>query len=169
AVHYEMESIDLFKIVEPIVNETKIVADAKRINIELNCVPAPDILVDAEKVSMVISNLISNAVKYTPEHGLVKVDIKPCELGAQVEIRDTGIGIDQDEINSIFTRFYQARNIKKIKSNGSGVGLAIVKAYVEGHGGRINVESIPDKGSSFKVEFPVNAGKTITAPEKNQS
>ncbi len=166
AMHYDMESIDLFKIIEPIVEETKIVADTKKINIELNCVSAPNVMVDAEKVSIIISNLISNAVKYTPEHGLIKVNIEPCDLGVQVEILDSGIGIDQDEINSIFTRFYQARNIKKIKSNGSGVGLAIVKAYVKGHGGRINVESSPDQGSSFQVEFPINGNKPITAPKK---
>jgi len=162
-----MELIDLFKIIEPIVDETKIVADAKKINIELNSVSSPFVMADAEKVSIIISNLISNAVKYTPENGLIRIHIKPCEFGVQIEIIDSGIGIDQDELNSIFTRFYQARNIKKIKSTGSGVGLAIVKAYVEGHGGRIKVESNPDQGSSFKVEFPINGDKPVTVPKKN--
>ncbi len=167
AMSYDMKSIDLFKIVGPVVDEAKIVADAKKINIEFNCVSSPKVMVDAEKVSMIISNLFSNAVKYTPENGSIKVNIEPCKFGVQIEIIDSGIGIDQDEINSIFTRFYQARNIKKTKTNGSGVGLAIVKAYVEGHGGRINVESCPDQGSTFKVEFPVYGDKPITAPKKN--
>jgi len=167
AVQYDMELIDLFKIIEPIVDETKIVADAKKINIELNTVPVPNVMVDVDKISIIMSNLISNAVKYTPDHGLIKVNIKPCKLGVQLEILDSGIGIDKDEINDIFTRFYQARNIKKIKSSGSGVGLAIVRAYVKGHGGRINVESSPDQGSSFKVELPVNGDKPVKDSKKN--
>lgn len=164
AMQYNMELIDLIKIIEPIVEEKKIVADAKNIYISWDSVIVPNVMADAQKVSIIIYNLINNAVKYTPEDGEIKISIKPCKLGVQVEVLDSGIGIDQDEINNIFTRFYQARNIKKIKSSGSGVGLAIVKAYVEGHGGRIYVESSPDQGSSFKVEFPVSKEKPVNIP-----
>ncbi|MDA3917800.1 MAG: ATP-binding protein [Deltaproteobacteria bacterium] len=164
AMQYNMELTDLIKIIEPIVEETKIVADAKNIYMSLDSVTVPNVMADAQKVSIVIYNLINNAVKYTPEDGEIKISIMPCKLGVQVEVLDSGIGIDQDEINNIFTRFYQARNIKKIKSSGSGVGLAMVKAYVEGHGGRIYVESSPDHGSSFKVEFPAGKEKPVNTP-----
>jgi len=161
AMQYNMELIDLVKIIEPIVEEMKIVADVKNIYISLDSATVPNVMADAQKVSIIIYNLLNNAVKYTPEDGEIEIRIKPCKLGVQVEVLDSGIGIDQDEINNIFTRFYQARNIKKLKRSGSGVGLAIVKAYAEGHGGRVHVESSPDKGSSFNVEFPASREKLV--------
>jgi signal transduction histidine kinase len=165
AMQYNMELIDLIKIIEPIVEETKIVADAKNIFLSLDSAIVPNVMVDEQKISIVIYNLINNAVKYTPEDGEIKISIKPCELGVQVEVLDSGIGIDQDEIGNIFTRFYQARNKKKVKNSGSGVGLAIVKAYTEGHGGRVYVESSPDHGSSFKVEFPASKEKPVNTSQ----
>lgn len=161
AMQYHMELIDLVKIIEPIVEEIKIVADAKNIYISLDSADVPNVMADAQKVSIVIYNLLNNAVKYTPEDGVIEVSVKPCKLGVQIEVLDSGIGIDKDEINNIFTRFYQAGNIKMVKRSGSGVGLAIVKAYAEGHGGRVYVESSLDHGSSFNVEFPVSKEKPV--------
>lgn len=153
-IQYNMEPVDLIIIIKPIINEIKLVANTKNIILELNSVAVPKIMADTDKVSIIFYNLISNAVKYTPENGMIKVSIEPCELGVQIAVQDSGIGIAKNEIPNIFTRFYQASNIKKVKNTGSGIGLAIVKAYTEGHGGRIYVESSPDTGSSFKIELP---------------
>jgi len=162
-MQYNMELSDLPEIVESVVDETKLIAASKNINLKLEFDAVPRIMVDPEKVSIIINNLISNAIKYTPEDGKVVVSIGPCDLGIQVTVQDSGIGINPDEIPNIFERFYQASNINKIARSGSGVGLAIVKAYTEGHGGKITVESNPDQGSLFKVEFPILNGQPFKA------
>jgi len=165
-MQYDLELIDLIKIVKPVFEEAKLVADSKNINIKL-AAAVPNVMVDIKKVSMIISNLISNAIKYTPDNGMISVSIRPCDIGVQIEVQDSGIGIHQNEISNIFTRFYQASNIKKITCSGSGVGLAIVKAYTQGHGGKVLVKSSLDQGSSFKVEFPTIENKPLQAQKKS--
>jgi signal transduction histidine kinase len=164
AMQYNMKLSDLPEIVKPIVDEAKLIAASKNINLKLESDAVPGVMVDPEKVSIIINNLISNAIKYTPKNGKVAVSIGLCDLGVQVKVQDSGIGINKDEIPNIFVRFYQASNIKKIQCSGSGVGLAIVKAYTEGHGGKIYVESSPDQGSVFKVEFPIVKPQAFRAP-----
>lgn len=163
AMQYKITMSDIHKIVAPVVDEAKLVAASKNIQIELEDVAVPRVLVDMEKVSIIISNLISNAIKYTRENGKIKVSIGLSDRGVQVAIKDSGIGINPEELSSVFDRFYQASNIEKIESNGSGVGLAIVKAYTEGQGGKVLVESIPDQGSTFKVEFPIENNPSVRA------
>lgn len=159
---YHMVWTDLVRIVEPLVKDAKLIAEPRNINIEMSSLPAPKVRVDSKKFSIVVSNLLSNAIKYTKNNGKIKVNVGPCPLGAQVKIQDTGIGISQEELPKIFTKFYQAGNTGRIKSGGTGVGLALVKAFVEGHGGRVYAESKVDRGSTFTVELPVE-------PEEFQS
>jgi two-component system sensor histidine kinase BaeS len=159
---YHMEWTDLSQIVEPLVGDAKIIAASKKITVELATLAAPKVLVDAKKISIVVSNLLSNAIKYTRNDGNVRVKVGPCTIGAQVEIQDSGIGIAPEELPKVFTRFYQASNIGRIKSGGGiGVGLALVKAFTEGHGGKVYAESAVDSGSTFTVELPA-------APEEFQ-
>ncbi len=164
-MQYNMTLSDLFKIVKPVVDDAKLVAASKNITIELDSTETPKVEVDTEKVSIIVSNLISNAIKYTRENGKILVSISPSDLGVQVQVQDSGIGINPDELPNVFVRFYQASNIEKIESKGSGVGLAIVKAYAEGHGGKVHVESSLDRGSSFKVEFPISSVPAYGPPE----
>jgi signal transduction histidine kinase len=158
---YQMEWTDLSRIVEPLVKDAKIIAGSKKITVELAVRAAPKVMVDAKKISIVVSNLLSNAVKYTRNDGKVSVKVGPCTIGAQIKIQDSGIGITPEELPKVFTRFYQASNISRIKSGGIGVGLALVKAFTEGHGGRVYAESAVDSGSTFTVELPA-------APEEFQ-
>ncbi len=165
-MQYNMEMMNFIKIVDPIVEEAKLIASSKDISIELNTTPIPKAMMDKDKVSMVINNLISNAIKYTQKHGKIIVSVAPGDIGIQLQVQDSGIGIRQEEIQNVFVRFYQASNIKGTNTHGSGVGLAIVKAYTEGHGGRVHVESNLDKGSLFKVEFPILKDQ-ISETQKN--
>lgn len=151
---YHMEWTDLSQIVAPLVDDAKLIATSKKITVELVTRAAPKVMVDAKKVSIVVSNLLSNAIKYTRNDGKVRVKVGPCTMGAQVEIQDSGIGITPEELPKVFTRFYQASNISRIKSGGIGVGLALVKAFTEGHGGKVYAESVVDSGSTFTVELP---------------
>ena len=158
---YHMEWTDLSQIVAPLVDDAKLIATSKKITVELVTRAAPKVMVDAKKISIVVSNLLSNAIKYTRNDGTVRVKVGPCTMGAQVEIQDSGIGITPEELPKVFTRFYQASNISRIKSGGIGVGLALVEAFTEGHGGKVYAESVVDSGSTFTVELP-------SAPEEFQ-
>jgi signal transduction histidine kinase len=159
---YHMVWTDLLQVVEPLVKDAKLIAEPKNITIEMSSLPAPKVRVDSKKISIVVSNLLSNAIKYNRNNGKVRVKVGPCPLGVQVKIQDSGIGISQEELPKIFTKFYQAGNTGRIKSGGTGVGLALVKAFAEGHGGRVSAESTVDRGSIFTVELPVE-------PEEFQS
>jgi two-component system sensor histidine kinase GlrK len=123
AMQYKRTLSDIHKIVAPVVDEAKLVAASKNIQIELTAVAVPRVLVDMEKVSIIINNLISNAIKYTRKKGKINVSIGLSDLGVQIAIKDSGIGINPEELPSVFNRFYQASNTEKIKSNGSGVDI----------------------------------------------
>jgi DNA-binding response OmpR family regulator/nitrogen-specific signal transduction histidine kinase len=121
---------------------------------------------DADKMEKILFNLLSNAYKFTPEGGKVKVmlDWFETSLGTleeskylQIRVSDTGIGIPGDNKERIFERFFQNALPGNIINQGSGIGLAIVKEFVRLHSGTIHVESEPDKGSSFIMQFPVNS------------
>ncbi len=151
---YCMVRTDLLQIVKPVVEEMKLVAARKDITVELTAIDSPHVMVDADKIGVVVRNLLSNAIKYTRADGKIGVNIAPCDLGVRLEVSDTGIGIIPEELSQVFTRFYRASNAGIIKSRGTGVGLALVKAFTEGHGGRVYAESTVNRGSKFVVELP---------------
>jgi two-component system, NtrC family, sensor histidine kinase GlrK len=151
---YHMEWTDLSQIISPLFEDAKLIAEPKNISVEMTTLPVPKIRADSKKIAIVISNLLSNAIKYTKNNGKVRVKVGPCSLGALVEIQDSGIGISEEDLPKIFTKFYQAGNTARIKSGGTGVGLALVKAFTEGHGGKVYAESSVGRGSTFRVELP---------------
>ena len=101
-----------------------------------------------------ITNLINNAIKFTPENGTVSVSAHLVNNELVVKVSDTGMGIPKDDLNKIFGRFYRVHRPGK-QIQGTGLGLAIVKEIVTRHDGRIDVESEIDKGSTFTVYLPV--------------
>jgi signal transduction histidine kinase len=103
----------------------------------------------------VFTNLISNAVKYTPSGGSVTVAVRQVDGQAQVKVADTGIGIPENALPHLFEEFYRAPNAKASSEVGTGLGLSIVKDLVERYGGRIEVESEVEKGATFTVTLPV--------------
>lgn len=110
--------------------------------------------IDREKFRHVIDNLLSNAMRYTNSGG--EVNVKLCRRSHEViiEVRDTGIGISSKDLPNIFERFYRADESRARVTGGTGVGLAIVKAAVEAHGGKISVESVKGEGSCFRISLP---------------
>jgi len=107
----------------------------------------PLILADAERAQQVITNLVHNAIKFTPAGGTVSVSAEPSGDEVVVSVRDTGVGIPADDLTRIFERFYKADRARS--GGGTGLGLAIAKHIVQGHGGRIWAESIQERGSTF--------------------
>jgi signal transduction histidine kinase len=116
----------------------------------------PVIQADEEKLKQVITNLISNALKFTPESGAISISVHEDGEMLTVSVSDTGIGIPKDYLGQIFERFKQVPGTReKIGGpKGTGLGLAIAKGIVEAHGGKIWAESEPGKGSTFRFTLP---------------
>jgi len=145
----------------PIVSETvqliKPQADEKDIEITMDISDnLPLVFVDGDRTRQIITNLLSNSIKFTPEKGKVSIKIQDEGEHVQVSISDTGIGIPPEQINRIFDKFEQVREVReRVKGpKGTGLGLAIVKSLVEAQGGKIWVESEVDKGSTFYFTLP---------------
>ena len=109
---------------------------------------------DNERILQVLRNLISNAIKFTPDSGSVSVVAQPVEHGVQVSVTDTGIGIAEESLQAIFDKFQQDTAGRPNKVKGTGLGLSIVKHIVESHGGKVWAESTLGKGSTFIFLLP---------------
>ena len=112
---------------------------------------------DAQKISRVLANLVGNALRHTPAGGLVSVRATPTPAGVQVQVSDTGEGISADDLPHVFEQFYRGEKSRSRATGGAGLGLAIAKAIVEAHGGRIWAESQAGHGTHFI--FTVPSGK----------
>lgn len=109
---------------------------------------------DRDKLSQVFINLISNALKFTPSGGMIKISVKEDTHQIDIIVADNGQGISAQDLTHIFERFYRADVSRNRKTGGSGIGLSLVKAIVEAHGGTIIVSSEPGKGTQFTMHFP---------------
>jgi signal transduction histidine kinase len=127
----------------------------------------PTVLADDEKVRQVITNLVSNAYKFTPEEGTLTLSAKDTGTDLTVSVADTGIGIPKEFIGKLFERFKQVPGTRQKMGGpkGTGLGLAIAKGIVEAHGGRIWAESEPGQGTTFFFTLPkaADAGATPNA------
>ena len=101
-----------------------------------------------------LDNLVSNALKFTPEHGRVAVRVAQRGGAVCIEVADTGIGVESAEQNRLFQRFFRASTARDRQIPGTGLGLYISRAIVEAHDGGIEVESAPGTGTTFRVELP---------------
>jgi len=146
---------DLRAAVESAVEQAEPTARKRGIELKLHTSSRPlRIRHDPQRIGQVVSNLIGNALKFTSSGGEVSVDVRGVEGGAQIEVRDTGVGIDTAELPRIFERFYRGSLANEARGSGSGLGLAIVKSIVDMHGGRVVVDSRLGRGSSFVVTLP---------------
>lgn len=130
-------------------------ARSKEIDYRFECFATPLVLeVDKEKIEIVLYNLISNALKYTPERGIVVVSVGAADGRALLEVRDTGAGIPKEVRDRLFDKFYQFRNGENTSISGFGIGLYLVKQFVDAHGGTISYESAEGSGTVFGVSLP---------------
>ena len=113
------------------------------------------ICADRGRLSQVIANLLSNALKYTDENGKITISVKRKKDIAELVVEDTGIGISKEDRERVFERFYRTDKSRTRKTGGAGIGLSITKAIVLSHGGTIHCESEPGTGSRFIVTLPV--------------
>ncbi len=163
-MEFHPRSIDLLSVITPVINNARLVASQKDITIGLAAQAVPFVEADPDKVTTVLSNLLNNAVKFTQKGGNITVTIGACDGGARIAVKDSGVGIAPDDLPKLFTKFFQAKNISQINVKGTGVGLALVKAIVDGHGGKVYANSTPGLGSTFTVELPAVPDKPINQP-----
>ncbi len=156
--------VDLGSVIQTAVSSVAPLAQRKGVELEVRVPPPPQprITADGDKLRQVVVNLLANAVKFTAAGGRVAVVMS--EVGAQpelggpgyrVSVEDTGMGIREDQLENIFQSFYQVDGSSTREHGGAGLGLAIVKSLVEGHGGRVSVESEFGRGSCFTVVLPL--------------
>ncbi len=152
----EKEKLELAPLLEDQVAFHRPKAEARQITLELLPLPKlPPVLANKINMEEVISNLISNAIQYTPQNGRVTLSAESDGSYVCMKVSDTGVGIAAEDLDRIFTRFYRVKNEKTRYIIGTGLGLPIVKSIVEAHNGRIEVQSELDKGSTFTVCIPV--------------
>jgi signal transduction histidine kinase len=117
------------------------------------------VLMDAQQIGRVLSNLVGNALRHTPAQGSVRIQASRAAKGIVVEVRDTGEGIHPEDLPHIFDRFYRGEKSRNRVSGGAGLGLAIAKGIVEAHGGRIGARSAVGEGSCFYFTLPMSPGR----------
>lgn len=155
-MEYHRTPVDIAAIVARAVDEARALARPKNISIKLMSEPLPQTYADGEKLAQVFGNLLSNAVKYTEAGGAVAVAVLCVDRKIYVAVKDTGIGIATDDLPKLFTKFYRASNSETTRAKGTGIGLALVKTFVEAHGGAMSVSSKLGEGSTFVVELPLS-------------
>lgn len=161
SVGLERSVIDLVPFIQQITFLFNDIAQRKKINFRfLSTQKALEVSVDSEKLEKILFNLISNAFKFTPDQGEISVaiDRKKETNGNEkflITVSDSGNGIAEDQISYIFDTFYQADHSQNFQQTGSGLGLALVKKYVELHEGSIEVVSKPGKGTIFTLAMPI--------------
>ncbi|MBM3256864.1 MAG: PAS domain S-box protein [Candidatus Liptonbacteria bacterium] len=150
---YSFTTVDIVQFLNKLLAQIIPAATHAGVSIYFNApkVGLPLVTADPQKLAMATSNLVENAIRYNVKNGTVTVDVKPATEGPYVEvtIKDTGIGIPPKDLKKLFTKFFRADNAVKLQTEGSGLGLYIVKNIIQAHGGRIWAESVPERGTTF--------------------
>jgi PAS domain S-box-containing protein len=150
------ETVSLERLTTDVIDELRGQAEAKHQHLEVSIAPAlPAVTGDPVHLKQALINLIGNAIKYTPGAGQIWVRVSLADQRLIFEVQDTGYGISKVAQAKLFQRFFRAKTHGTEHIEGTGLGLSLVKAVVEQHGGRISVESEEGQGSTFRVELPV--------------
>jgi protein-histidine pros-kinase len=153
---FRPESTDLAKLVGEVRDVLRGLVAGKRLRLETHVDPTVAVVeVDPSRVKQILYNYLSNAIKFTPEHGVIEIEILP-EGGSffRIDVRDTGVGISPENLGKLFIEFQQLDASAAKKYQGTGLGLALTKRLAEALGGRVAVESTPGQGSMFSVILP---------------
>ena len=161
----EPEDVDLGTLVTDSVEPVSVMAEAKGIRMTLAVPPGKTpVRLDPLRVRQVLWNLVHNAVKFTPKGGEIRVEAGVDDRGITFSVTDNGVGIDAKDLSLIFERFRQIDGSSTRVYRGMGIGLALAKAFVELHGGTIQVDSQPGRGTTFRIRLPRIASGGQTGP-----
>ena len=168
-LHLDLRSVDVAELVGHVVETSRPAAEGKSIRLEYSARRSPPVMADPDRLQQVVWNLISNAIKFTPEGGRVSIAVQPLDGRVEITVSDTGVGIAPEFLPHVFERFRQAEGGTTRRYGGLGLGLAIVRHLVELHGGEVSAASDgANQGATFRVLFPVRAQRDATprsAPE----
>jgi signal transduction histidine kinase len=150
------QKFDVIEVIEQVLRKMHPLAQGKSIKLYFAKQPMLEIYADMERVKQLLLILVDNAIKYTPENGVVTIKVGHRQEGKKVKIMitDSGIGIPKEDQKHIFDRFYRVDKARSRESGGAGLGLAIAKGIVDLHGGELSIESNVGNGSTFSVVLP---------------
>jgi two-component system, OmpR family, phosphate regulon sensor histidine kinase PhoR len=150
--------VDVASMLRKVVEFMKPAAEKRRQALELSVNGRlPGVAGDPDYLERAVSNLVDNAIKYSPEGGRIRLSAKSDDAHVLIEVADSGIGIPAEDVPRIFERFYRVDKSRSREMGGTGLGLSIVKHVVQVHGGAVDVESAVGKGSTFRVRLPAIA------------
>lgn len=159
-----LSRFDLPEALQQWTGDFAMTAQRKKIQLHLDTThfsSSADVVADKEKLARIVFNLLSNALKYTPAGGFIHVSLTDEGERLRIEVKDSGKGIDKEELTKVFERFFQAKGA----ASGTGIGLALVKSFVELHHGEVRVESEPGKGTCFIVLLPRQQEGFVEEPQ----
>jgi len=152
----KFERVNLNKFITEVVNAISI--EAKKKNQTLTFIESGkniNMYFDRDRINQVVVNIVSNAIKYTPENGIINVITGQQKDFAYIKVTDTGMGIPEKDLPKLFDRFYRVDKARSRKQGGTGLGLAIAKEITEAHGGSIHIDSIYNKGTAVTIKLPL--------------
>jgi signal transduction histidine kinase len=159
AIRLNLAQLDLAGVISEVVANLRPLNESKKQNVNINLPEKmPPLTGDTGRIAQVLTNLVSNACRYTPSGGTIRVDVRPEVEFVKISVTDTGIGISPEEQKKLFTKFFRAENPDVQKVGGTGLGLWIARSLVLMHGGEITVASLPGKGSTFSFTLPIDQG-----------
>jgi signal transduction histidine kinase len=142
------------ELLKRLANAYRVQAEQKNISVKVDVAPdLPQIDVDVERMAQVLNNLMSNALRYTPEGGEITLTAEAVNSGVRLLVADNGLGIAAEDLPFIFERSFRGDKARRLLNGETGLGLAIAKSLVEAQGGQISVESKPGKGTRFAIDF----------------
>ena len=147
------DRLDLGEIANGIVRRSRVLPDG--LELKLGLVDPASVLGDRDRLRQLLTNLVENAIRYTPPPGVITVSVRRLGDRAELSVRDTGIGIAPDHQSRVFDRFYRVDSARTRTVGGTGLGLAIVKQIADAHGGKVKLDSVVGIGSEFRVVLPL--------------
>lgn len=157
---YKFEKIDVVQFVEKVLEQVLALVNQAGLKIYFEKPESvlPSAIADGQKVTIVLVNLLENAIRYNIKNGEITVKVEKTSDAkfAKISVHDTGIGIPQDQVKKLFTKFFRAENAVKYQTKGSGLGLYIAQSIIRGHGGQMGVESEVNRGSIFYFTLPLD-------------
>ncbi len=150
------QRVSLDSIVKEAIKRMNIFAKASNVDISFKSgVNLPEIFIDRDQAKLMIENLLDNAIRYSKGNGKVEIKLEKKNKSLQLEVKDSGVGIPKDDQKYIFRKFFRSSNALRHKTEGSGLGLYIVKSIIEKSGGKINFKSQEEVGSTFWLTLPI--------------
>ncbi len=152
-LHLNFETLNIKKVLQELTDIYSYIGEDRQLSISLNCSDDIFLFADPVRFRQAVGNILDNAIKYSPENGSIKIDVLTDNNFCTISVTDQGSGISEDELPFIWDRLYRSPSKKNIP--GMGLGLSLVEAVVNAHGGSVEAISCPDTGTTFSLKFPL--------------